>query len=54
MAVERLLLVEALLLFATLMAFMGGRIIAPAMAGYAQSEGRRLMLGYSLAWKAPS
>ncbi len=41
-AVERLLLVEALLLFATLMAFMGGRIIAPAMAGYAQSEGRRL------------
>ena len=42
MAVERLLLVEALLLFATLMAFMGGRIIAPAMAGYAQSEGRRL------------
>ena len=24
------------------MAFMGGRIIAPAMAGYAQSEGRRL------------
>lgn len=41
-AVERLLLVEALLLFATLMAFMGGRIIAPAMAGYAQSQGRRL------------
>jgi len=41
-AVERQLLVEALLLFATLMAFMGGRIIAPAMAGYAQSQGRRL------------
>jgi len=39
---RKLLLVEALLLFATLMAFMGGRIIAPAMAGYAQSEGRRL------------
>ena len=41
-AIDRLLLVEALLLFATLMAFMGGRIIAPAMAGYAQSQGRRL------------
>ncbi len=32
----------ALVLFAALMFFMGGRIIAPALAGYAQSEGRRL------------
>ncbi|WP_417791442.1 NnrS family protein [Stutzerimonas xanthomarina] len=32
----------ALMLFAALMFFMGGRIIAPALAGHAQSEGRRL------------
>ena len=35
------------------MAFMGGRIIAPAMAGYAQSEGRRLDARYSLAGRRP-
>lgn len=34
--------VPALLLFAVLLFFMGGRIIAPALAGHAQSEGRRL------------
>ncbi|WP_312397223.1 NnrS family protein [Stutzerimonas kunmingensis] len=39
---DRLMLVEALLLLATLMFFMGGRIIAPAIAGYAQSRGWRL------------
>ncbi len=39
---DRLMLEEALLLLATLMFFMGGRIIAPAVAGYAQSRGRRL------------
>ncbi len=33
---------QALLLFAVLLFFMGGRIIAPALAGHAQSEGRRL------------
>lgn len=37
-----LLLHEALLLLAGLMFFMGGRIIAPAVAGHAQSEGRTL------------
>ena len=37
-----LLLQEALLLLAALMFFMGGRIIAPALAGHAQSEGRAL------------
>lgn len=37
-----LLLLEALLLLAGLMFFMGGRIIAPALAGHAQSEGRVL------------
>lgn len=37
-----LMLEEALLLLATLMFFMGGRIIAPAIAGYAQSRGWRL------------
>ncbi|WP_324732368.1 NnrS family protein [Pseudomonas paeninsulae] len=36
------LLREALLLFATLLFFMGGRIIVPALAGYAQSQGRTL------------
>ncbi len=36
------MLEEALLLLATLMFFMGGRIIAPAVAGYAQSRGWRL------------
>lgn len=36
------LLREALLLLATLLFFMGGRIIAPALAGYAQSQGRSL------------
>ncbi len=40
--VDRLMLAEALLLLATLMFFMGGRIIAPALAGYAQSRGWRL------------
>lgn len=40
--VDRLILAEALLLLATLMFFMGGRIIAPALAGYAQSRGWRL------------
>ncbi|WP_313088695.1 NnrS family protein [Pseudomonas sp.] len=40
--VDRLFLAEALLLLATLMFFMGGRIIAPALAGYAQSRGWRL------------
>ena len=39
---DRLMLEEALLLLATLMFFMGGRIIAPAVAGYAQSRGWRL------------
>ncbi len=39
---DRLALLEALLLLATLMFFMGGRIIAPAVAGYAQSQGRQL------------
>ncbi|AFM34982.1 MULTISPECIES: NnrS family protein [Stutzerimonas stutzeri subgroup] len=39
---DRLMLEEALLLLATLMSFMGGRIIAPAVAGYAQSRGWRL------------
>ncbi|MEZ3186213.1 NnrS family protein [Stutzerimonas kunmingensis] len=39
---DRLMLEEALLLLATLMFFMGGRIIAPAIAGYAQSRGWRL------------
>ncbi|WP_313473817.1 NnrS family protein [Stutzerimonas kunmingensis] len=39
---DRLMLKEALLLLATLMFFMGGRIIAPAVAGYAQSRGWRL------------
>jgi len=39
---DRLMLEEALLLLATLMFFMGGRIIAPAVAGYAQSGGWRL------------
>lgn len=34
--------VQALVLFALLLFFMGGRIIAPAVAGHAQSEGRRL------------
>ena len=34
--------VPALLLFALLLFFMGGRIIAPAVAGHALSEGRRL------------
>ena len=34
--------VPALLLFALLLFFMGGRIIAPAAAGHALSEGRRL------------
>ncbi|WP_313304233.1 NnrS family protein [Stutzerimonas balearica] len=32
----------ALMLFAGLLFFMGGRIIAPALAGHAQSQGRRL------------
>ncbi|MDX1367275.1 NnrS family protein [Pseudomonas sp.] len=36
------LLSEALLLIAVLLFFMGGRIIAPALAGHAQSEGRQL------------
>lgn len=35
------LLHEALLLLAVLMFFMGGRILAPAIAGYALSQGRR-------------
>lgn len=39
---DRLMLEEALLLVATLMFFMGGRIIAPAIAGNAQSQGWRL------------
>ncbi|OCX93452.1 MAG: hypothetical protein BFD77_12630 [Pseudomonas sp. CO183] len=39
---DRLALLEALLLLAALMFFMGGRIIAPAVAGYAQSQGRQL------------
>ncbi|MGE6688174.1 NnrS family protein [Stutzerimonas stutzeri] len=39
---DRLMLEEALLLIAALMFFMGGRIIAPAIAGYAQSRGWRL------------
>ncbi len=39
---DRLMLGEALLLVAILMFFMGGRIIAPAIAGYAQSRGWRL------------
>lgn len=39
---DRLMLEEALLLLASLMFFMGGRIIAPAIAGYAQSRGWRL------------
>jgi len=39
---DRLMLEEALLLVAILMFFMGGRIIAPAIAGYAQSRGWRL------------
>ncbi len=39
---DRLMLEETLLLLATLMFFMGGRIIAPAIAGYAQSRGWRL------------
>lgn len=38
----RLLQKEALLLLAALLFFMGGRIIAPALAGHAQNEGRRL------------
>lgn len=38
----RLLQNEALLLLAALLFFMGGRIIAPALAGHAQNEGRRL------------
>ncbi|MCQ4240983.1 NnrS family protein [Stutzerimonas stutzeri] len=38
----RLLQHEALLLLAALLFFMGGRIIAPALAGHAQNEGRRL------------
>lgn len=33
---------EALLLLAGLLFFMGGRIIAPALAGHAQNQGRRL------------
>jgi len=40
--VLRLLQHEALLLLAALLFFMGGRIIAPALAGHAQNEGRRL------------
>ena len=36
------LLREALLLLAVLLFFMGGRIIAPAVAGHAQSQGRQL------------
>jgi len=39
---DRLMLEEALLLVAILMFFMGGRIIAPAIAGNAQSQGWRL------------
>jgi len=39
---DRLMTEEALLLIATLMFFMGGRIIAPAIAGYAQSKEWRL------------
>ncbi|MCF6781293.1 MULTISPECIES: NnrS family protein [Pseudomonadaceae] len=38
----RLLQHEALLLLAALLFFMGGRIIAPALAGHAQNEGRQL------------
>lgn len=38
----RLLQHEALLLLAALLFFMGGRIIAPALAGHAQNQGRRL------------
>lgn len=38
----RLLQHEALLLLAALLFFMGGRVIAPALAGHAQNEGRRL------------
>lgn len=41
-AVDRLMLSQTLLLLATLMFFMGGRIIAPAIAGYAQSQSWRL------------
>lgn len=41
-AVDRLVLLQTLLLLASLMFFMGGRIIAPAIAGYAQSQGWRL------------
>ncbi|NHC10899.1 NnrS family protein [Stutzerimonas degradans] len=40
--VLRLLQHEALLLLAALLFFMGGRVIAPALAGHAQNEGRRL------------
>lgn len=40
--VDQPMLAEALLLLATLMFFMGGRIIAPAIAGYAQGRGWRL------------
>ncbi|MCQ4296129.1 NnrS family protein [Pseudomonas stutzeri] len=40
--IDRLALLQTLLLLATLMFFMGGRIIAPAIAGYAQSQGWRL------------
>ena len=39
---QRLLQHEALLLLAALLFFMGGRIIAPALAGHAQNQGRRL------------
>ncbi len=39
---DQRVLLEALLLLAALMFFMGGRIIAPAVAGYAQSQGRQL------------
>lgn len=40
--VLRLLQHEALLLLAALLFFMGGRVLAPALAGHAQNEGRRL------------
>lgn len=38
----RLVQHEALLLLAALLFFMGGRVIAPALAGHAQNEGRQL------------
>jgi len=40
--IVRVLQHESLLLLAVLLFFMGGRIIAPALAGHAQNQGRRL------------